>query len=58
MPAARATAISYVQVLFAAIWGTLIFGEQLNNLTVMGALLILGATLISLKPPRKPQLLR
>ena len=58
MPAAQATAISYVQVLFAAIWGTLIFGEQLNNLTVMGALLILGATLISLKPPRKPQLLR
>ena len=58
MAAAQATSISYVQVLFAAIWGTLIFGEHLNNLTVMGALLILGATLISLRPPRKPQLLR
>ena len=58
MPAAQATAISYVQVVFAAIWGTLLFGEPLNNLTVMGALLIMGATLISLRPPRKPQLLR
>ena len=58
MPAAQATAISYVQVIFAALWGTLLFGEQLNNLMMLGALLILGATLISLRPPRKPQLLR
>jgi drug/metabolite transporter (DMT)-like permease len=58
MPAAQATAISYVQVLFAALWGWLLFGEQLNQLMLMGALLVLGATLISLRPPRKPQLLR
>ena len=58
MPAAQATAISYVQVIFAALWGTFLFGEQLNNLMMLGALLILGATLISLRPPRKPQLLR
>ena len=58
MPAAQATAISYVQVIFAALWGTFLFGEQLNSLMMLGALLILGATLISLRPPRKPQLLR
>ena len=58
MPVAQATTISYVQVVFAAIWGKSLFGEPLNNLMVMGALLILGATLISLRPPRKPQLLR
>lgn len=57
MPAARATAISYVQVLFAALWGAVLFGEQLNQWMVLGALLVLGATLISLRPPRKPQLL-
>jgi len=50
MPAARATAISYVQVLFAAGWGALLFSEGLDGLTLLGALLVLGATLLSLKP--------
>mgnify|MGYP001461976659 CR=1 FL=1 len=57
MPAARATAISYVQVVFAASWGAILFNESVNELMVLGALLVLGATLISLRPPRKPQLL-
>ena len=55
MPAARATAINYVQVLFAALWGLLFLGESINELMVMGAVLVLGATLISIKPPRTPQ---
>jgi drug/metabolite transporter (DMT)-like permease len=51
LPAARATAISTVQVVFAALWGWLIFDEALGVRTVAGALLILAATLISLGAP-------
>jgi drug/metabolite transporter (DMT)-like permease len=48
LPAARATAISYVQVLFAALWGWLVFGESVDAATGGGAALVLVATLISL----------
>lgn len=48
LPAARATAISYVQVGFAALWGWWIFGEPIDWPTAGGAGLILVATLISL----------
>jgi len=54
LPAAKATAISYVQVIFAAGWGALWFGELINISTVAGALLVLLATILSLKPPHKP----
>ncbi len=50
LPAARATAISYVQVAFAGLWGWLLFGEALDGWTVAGASLVLAATLISLSP--------
>jgi len=50
LPAARATAISYVQVAFAGIWGWLLFGELVDGWTVAGAALVLAATLISLSP--------
>jgi drug/metabolite transporter (DMT)-like permease len=48
LPAARATAISYVQVGFAALWGWWIFGESVDLPTAIGAALILVATLICL----------
>lgn len=48
LPAARATAISYVQVGFAALWGWWIFGESIDLPTAIGAGLILIATLICL----------
>ncbi|WP_216902824.1 DMT family transporter [Synechococcus sp. CCY 9618] len=48
LPAARATAISYVQVGLAGFWGWWIFGETIDLSTAAGALLILMATLISL----------
>ena len=51
LPAARATAISYVQVGFAALWGWWIFGETVDLPTAIGAALILMATLISLGQP-------
>ena len=47
IPAARATAINYVQVLFSAIWAYLLLGEQLNSGMILGGILVLGATLIS-----------
>jgi drug/metabolite transporter (DMT)-like permease len=49
LPAARATAISYVQVAFAVLWGWLIFAEPLEATTLVGGLLVLAAALISLK---------
>lgn len=52
LPVARATALGYGQVLFAALWGWLLFGEALAPATVLGAALILAATLLSL--PGRP----
>ena len=52
MPAARATAINYVQVVFAALWGWIGFNEGITPLTVLGALLVLGASCISLSARR------
>ncbi len=48
LPAARATAISYVQVVFAGWWGWLLFGEAIDAWTIAGAALVLAATLVSL----------
>jgi drug/metabolite transporter (DMT)-like permease len=40
--AGRATSMSYVQVIFAALWGFLFFSDVPNSLAVAGAVLILG----------------
>jgi drug/metabolite transporter (DMT)-like permease len=48
LPAARATSINYVQVVFASLWGVLFFAEPITGAVVLGALCVLGATLISL----------
>jgi drug/metabolite transporter (DMT)-like permease len=53
LPAARATAISYVQVAFAVLLGWLVFAEPLGSATLWGALLVLAATLIS-QSDRRP----
>lgn len=44
-PAGRATAVSYLQVVFAALWGVLFFGEGLGWITAAGAGLVLAGTL-------------
>ena len=46
--AAEASSINYVQVIFATLWGILIFEEQPDNWTLIGGILILIATIISL----------
>ncbi|MCP9772154.1 DMT family transporter [Synechococcus sp. Tobar12-5m-g] len=50
LPAGRATAVSYVQVPLAALWGLLWFGESLDPDILAAAGLVLGATLLSLGP--------
>lgn len=42
--AGRATSVSYLQVVFAFIWGMLFFGEYPTPWTLAGALCILGST--------------
>jgi len=44
-PAGRATAVAYLQVLFAALWGVLFFGEVPGPWTLAGALLVVAGTL-------------
>ena len=48
LPAARATSLNYVQVLFAASWGWIWFNEAITAFTCVGAALVLGASFISL----------
>lgn len=45
-PAGRATAIGYLQVVFAATWGGLFFGEIPDGWVVAGASVIIGSTLL------------
>jgi drug/metabolite transporter (DMT)-like permease len=45
-PAGRATAISYVQVVFAATWGVLFFREYPDALSLAGAALVLLSTIV------------
>jgi drug/metabolite transporter (DMT)-like permease len=44
-PAGRATAASYLQVVFAAVWGALVFREIPDAWTVGGSVVVLAATL-------------
>jgi drug/metabolite transporter (DMT)-like permease len=52
-PASRATALSYLQVVFAAALGALFFGEVPGAWTALGALLILGGTLVAIREGRR-----
>ncbi len=44
--AGRALSMSYVQIVFAALWGLLFFGEVPDLLAIGGAVLIVGGTLL------------
>jgi len=56
VPAGRATAVGYVQIVFASIWGLLLFDERLSGWTLAGAVLIIGATLSLLRGGQRPSL--
>ena len=47
LPAAKASSINYTQVLFAGIWGVIIFDERINFIMVIGSALILWATVLT-----------
>jgi len=54
-PAGRATAIAYVQIVFAALWSTIFFGEAPDLWTAAGALLVVASTFaLSTTPKPKP----
>ena len=44
--AGRAMSMSYLQILFAAIWGALFFGEIPDVLAILGAVLVMGGTVL------------
>ena len=50
--AARAGAISYIQVVMAAIWGICFFREEISLNLIIGSLLIFAGTIVSLVPER------
>jgi drug/metabolite transporter (DMT)-like permease len=52
-PAGRAMMVSYVQIVFAALWGILFFAERPDGWLAVGATLILGSTVAlgRRKPP-------
>ena len=54
VPAGRAMTIGYIQIVFAAVWGMLFFGERPGASTFLGAALILGSTM-ALSRPRRPR---
>jgi drug/metabolite transporter (DMT)-like permease len=52
-PAGRATAVGYLQIVFAALWGILLLGEHPDAWSILGAAIIIGGTLlVSLTRPR------
>lgn len=52
--AGKATSISYVQILFAAVWGFLFFGEVPDLLTWVGGGVIVLGTLLLARSRRRP----
>jgi drug/metabolite transporter (DMT)-like permease len=42
---ARATTVGYVQLVFAGLWGALVFGERITWWTIAGAAVVVGAAL-------------
>lgn len=52
-PAGRATAVSYLQVVFATLWGVVIFGERPDAWTLAGAALIVSSAFLLLRGARR-----
>lgn len=55
VPAARGTTIGYVQIVFAASWGVLLFHEALSAWTLVGAGLVVLAVVLLLSARQNPQ---
>jgi drug/metabolite transporter (DMT)-like permease len=49
VPAGRGTTVGYVQIVFSATWGVLLFDEKLNTWTMAGAVLVVFGVLVLLR---------
>lgn len=49
--AGRAMSVTYVQIVFAAVWGFLFFSEIPNALSLVGALFVVAGTLLAARRP-------
>lgn len=45
LPASQGTALSYLQVAFATLWGVLVFGDHPDALSIAGGLLVIASSL-------------
>ena len=45
LPASQGTALSYLQVVFAVLWGMLVFAEVPDVLTIVGGALVIGSSI-------------
>ena len=48
LPASKATAINYMQVVFAAIWGILFFSERISLSMMVGGLCVFLSTAMTI----------
>ncbi len=55
LPAGQATSLNYSQVIFASIWGVLIFQETITSSIYLGGLCVLISTIISISASKTPQ---
>ena len=55
IPAGQATSLNYSQVIFASLWGFLIFKENLSNTIYLGGFCVLISTIISMNATKSQQ---
>jgi len=55
LPAGQATSLNYSQVIFASIWGVLIFQETITNSIYLGGFCVLISTIISMSASKTSQ---
>ena len=55
LPAGQATSLNYSQVIFASIWGVLIFQEKITSSIYLGGFCVLISTIISMSESKRTQ---
>ncbi len=55
IPAGQAASLNYSQVIFASIWGFLIFNESISSTVYLGGLCVLISTIISISATKSSQ---